>query len=735
MKLKGVNPVEQHIEKIVLVAVSAIFLLVVAAQLLYEPNKVKVGSGPAVPPGKAFLAADEKARALKQSMEAAEIPDLPTAETTNLVAQFRTAFTAPVAQSATYAFGAAPNIKGNETKLGVKGTTAINPVQAPAPTRIAAASFRSTIDPTEPLNDPELKKLLPPEQPMDKAAVSVAAHFDGTALRAALAAAGKDDKTMPMPATWVRDGIEVLAVRLERQEMLPKTNGSLSDGAWSDTIEVPAAPGRTNVLDQLKSVSTTADMEGVLSFARNSAEDILRPAYYHSIAGPAWTLPGEGAAAIARNNPEVERRIREIGEVNKKLDDANKKREEIDRMPVKDAKTGQSTGGGGGAGGKGGAGGQAPTPNQPTAITESDKKSRLRQWDSTIQRLTNQKEAAEKFLKDQGLDPTGKPLAAEPTPQQNQPNEKAMGARSMLDNADIQVWAHDLTARPGKTYRYRVKVAINNPVFGRAASLVPEQQDMAKSPYIYSAPSEWSEPVTVLDEKYFFITSASEADNLGPARATVEMYQFFYGYYRRGAANVEPGDPLAAAKLQLPSDLNKLPVYDLTKVGNIQPGQAAPGNPQPGRPGTAPPPTSGKGRATAPQPDRNERGAAPGVNQPVPEQAKILLPDNAKPWSRPLNLTLDVYFLDVVKGPGGGPAATQAFLRDDAGHIVTRVPDEEKASEIFKRVAASAKEGENQGQPAALANPDKDKPKIPGPATPAGPKVVAPPPSGGGGGG
>src|SRR4051812_31421349 len=53
MKLKGVNPIEQHVEKIVLVTVSGVFLLVVAAQFLYEPNKVKVGSAAPVPPGKA----------------------------------------------------------------------------------------------------------------------------------------------------------------------------------------------------------------------------------------------------------------------------------------------------------------------------------------------------------------------------------------------------------------------------------------------------------------------------------------------------------------------------------------------------------------------------------------------------------------------------------------------------------------------------------------------------------
>ena len=39
--------------------------------------------------------------------------------------------------------------------------------------------------------------------------------------------------------------------------------------------------------------------------------------------------------------------------------------------------------------------------------------------------------------------------------------------KALLENADIRVYAHDMSAVPGKVYRYRVRVVCNNPYFGK----------------------------------------------------------------------------------------------------------------------------------------------------------------------------------------------------------------------------------------------------------------------------
>jgi hypothetical protein len=102
MKLKGVNPLEQHIEKIVLIVVSAIFLIVLSLQFLVEPNKVKVtGSTQAVPPGKAFDSVEAKAKQLKTVMEQTDLGNaLPAAPKYDLVRQLKDIREKPVIANA-----------------------------------------------------------------------------------------------------------------------------------------------------------------------------------------------------------------------------------------------------------------------------------------------------------------------------------------------------------------------------------------------------------------------------------------------------------------------------------------------------------------------------------------------------------------------------------------------------------------------------------------------------------
>jgi len=717
MKLKGVNPVEQHIEKIVLVTVSGIFLLVVAAQFLYEPNKVKPSpTAQAVPPGKAFIAAEEKAKLLHGRMVSTDVRDLPEPTLVDLAAEFRKVRAGPVAPATpAVAFGPAVKVHGSDVVAAERGDAVIATLAVPAPVRVVAAAFRSTIDPTEPVNYPELKKLLPAEQPMDKASVSVAAHFDGTALRDALAADPDGDGAIrPIPATWVRDGVELVAVRLERQELR-------ADGSWSAPVEVAPIPGRFDGVDLSKSVQQTADMNMIVGEARILAEEVQRPPYYHTIAGPEWAAPDKASAAEENKNPEVERLLRQ------RRNEASRLATVQRQLDIEKAKTPAPPRGGGGGGG----GGKSGAPPAPSVNQGPRENVRLINLETQYSRIADAIIKIDDSLKALGLDPSGKPIPANaPAGQPTQPPP----AKPLLESTDVELWAHDLTVEPGKSYRYRVKVAVNNPAFARTASLVAEQQSLAKAPLVYSAPSEWSDPVQVLADQYYFVVTASEDSGFGPPRASVEVYQYFYGHFRRGAVTLEPGDMIFAGNFKLP-DRNLLPIYDLNaaKAAGGAPGITAPGIPAPVIPGRGRDQEGGGkgGGAIAEGP-----GAQPGAGA---EQAKIALPENAKPWAGELKAMIEAYLLDVTRipgaGEGGGSAKSQAILRDESGQIVIRVPEAEKAMEVYREVALSAKEGENQGQPAALAEPTPIRPPVgPRPEGPRGP-AVAPPPGGGGGGG
>ena len=729
MKLKGVNAFEQHVEKIVLVAVSVVFLVVLAMQFLLEPNKVKVAGGQAVPPGKAFVAIETKAKELQGKMASTHMEGLlPAAPKYDLVKQLESRRTASLVNSGTnVAFGASAAIEGVSAAAGPVGNEKISPLVVPAPTRAIAASYRNTFDPTDPINIPELKPLLPKEQPMDKVAVSVAANFSGAALKTALTEAAGDAK--PIPTTWWRDGIEILGVQLERQEQK-------SDGSWGQVAAVASAPGRYTLADQLKQVRSTTDLLDVVTEARSASEDILRPQYYRTIAGPEWKPPTAAGLSIdaAKAPAEVQALLRRRQGESDKLDRLIKSREAEEKKTVRQPSPGGGGGGGGGGRGRGGAGGgDSGGGRNIQQDLQKDKQNKLDNFDRLIKEAQTALADFDAKLKELGYDSTGKPLspAAEPT----SPGE-VVRAKPLLDEPEVKMWAHDLTVEAGKTYRYRVKVAVNNPAFSRTSALIPEQQDMAASALTYSQPSEWSEPVHVLADRYYFITSASEADNLGPARATAEVFEYFYGYYRRGAVNLEPGD-IIATNIKLP-DPNKLPIYDLEKLKDgIQPAQ--PGTPTP-PPGNRPPDErsgrgggggGGKGGRLANQPEN-----APEVTQQQQQQqAKAVLPPNSKPYGKTsLAAAIEVIMLDVAQTLGSGDSGPrpQVYLADPSGAIVSVVPEEVRKQAVYAAVVQSAVEGENQGQPAVpTSEPGKEKPKEPTP--PKAPKT--PPPSSGGGGG
>ncbi|MFN9970643.1 MAG: hypothetical protein ACK58T_12155, partial [Phycisphaerae bacterium] len=68
MKLKGINPIEQHLEKAVVGVTGLVFLGVIAQQFLTQPNQVTVGNA-TLPPERAFEPVKQAADTLKGRLE------------------------------------------------------------------------------------------------------------------------------------------------------------------------------------------------------------------------------------------------------------------------------------------------------------------------------------------------------------------------------------------------------------------------------------------------------------------------------------------------------------------------------------------------------------------------------------------------------------------------------------------------------------------------------------------
>jgi hypothetical protein len=134
-----------------------------------------------------------------------------------------------------------------------------------------------------------------------------------------------------------------------------------------------------------------------------------------------------------------------------------------------------------------------------------------------------------------------------------------------LDGDDILVWGHDLTVKPGITYRYRVTVSVYNPFFGKKRSLVKDQQSLAEAFTLNSDASDWTPPVRIHPLRRVFITSATSGGGQhGFGRATAEVYLFHDGTQWVQSFRVQPGSAIGGLKKVKRPDDGTLVEVDFT---------------------------------------------------------------------------------------------------------------------------------------------------------------------------
>lgn len=745
MKLKGINPLEQNADKIVLGVVGLAVVGAGALAFLAPGNTVKVGNQANLPLQAAFDPVEQAAQELQRNLDAAE-PRKPELPTFDLSSKVRLGTALPIKQplaGRTLALGPAPDI-GKPALGGVPAAVAFGVPVVPRPTSATAASFSSTISPVEILRHPALAAFVPEVQPFDKAAVSMEATFDGAALRASL----ETDPDGPgpleaIPLGWWREGagldqVEIVAVEWER-EMLRAADGTTP--ATPEVVAIKPPPGFDDWMGLWNdSVRSLGDMPPAVDRWRASREFVQRPDYYQTIAGPAWKRPSEvpsegtdrGTANRIRNlRTQLDRVLRDLEQARADLQAARP--EPRGGEPGRDPGRGGESGGGGRSGGKGGVGGVP----RPTPTPDADPGQSRQAIERRIQNLEQRRDTAVRQLTALGekVELPGQADAAAAAG-----TEAAARTPATLDSSEVPVWAHDITAVPGATYRYRARVIINNPMFGR--NLQETQRSLAESSTIASEWSDWSAPTTVDLPAYFFVTSADERSQLSPRPwATAELFVFYYGYYRSAIVRAEPGDVIAGEaklpelkfadmeKLKALVDAGTLPAASGAPAPAAQPASTRTGRGPTGTPrqrddsvgGGSTVPTTGRGPATAP-------GTGPS---PMPGQAPAAseIFTIAAPREKPLSA--DAVMMDVLSLPladNGDRRGFHVMVLDREGQITVKTPGGDGDDATYRKVSASAELGEKQGQPqdapiaAPTTRPRDDR-------SPAAPK----PPTGGGG--
>lgn len=106
-------------------------------------------------------------------------------------------------------------------------------------------------------------------------------------------------------------------------------------------------------------------------------------------------------------------------------------------------------------------------------------------------------------------------------------------------NKPVLIWAFDDTTEPGKTYKYRLRVGVFNPVAGTNQL---DDRDMAKKNQVilWSRFSQTTEPVAIPQMLYLFAKNVQERTNT----ATVEVARYKLGYWRSEDFQVQPGESI-----------------------------------------------------------------------------------------------------------------------------------------------------------------------------------------------
>jgi len=113
----------------------------------------------------------------------------------------------------------------------------------------------------------------------------------------------------------------------------------------------------------------------------------------------------------------------------------------------------------------------------------------------------------------------------------------------------VEGWFNDVLAKDdlGRTFQYRVRVKMFNPLFG-----APADQAVADERFVIEVPCRWSEPsaaVTADSPVRFFFNSRAQMAGSDP-KASVDMFRWIHGkWYQAKAVQFEIGSPIAFSRV------------------------------------------------------------------------------------------------------------------------------------------------------------------------------------------
>jgi len=345
--------------------------------------------------------------------------------------------------------------------------------------------------------------------------VTVEATIDARGITSAFTAAG-------IPADVANTfNTMVLMVELEREEKMPDgTYGAGESVKPLRLYDYPPFPHK----DDRQSIAVYED------WASRNGKVILQPDFYDWKAGDRWSSPSEvreegvkpvadEPAGVTPGQPTGKLTREEQAAIKKaKQEEIKRQQEEKKRLQQEKNRNTQQP--------RQPAGPRGQTPREPSYAPPRDG-------------------PPIPLGPGGGWPPTGQaPGVARPPAMGGAPRVQGELPTGMFDPRDLQfitVWAHDESAVPGRTYRYRVRYVLRSPIY---RSNLVEKADLAKE---YALVSAWSDPtddVTVPARTNYFVFSG-----VRPNRPVIgmEIFTRHEGKVVSKVFEVSPGDQVGGS--------------------------------------------------------------------------------------------------------------------------------------------------------------------------------------------
>ncbi|MFA5864182.1 MAG: hypothetical protein WC975_05785 [Phycisphaerae bacterium] len=528
MPTKKINPIEEHFEKGVLGIAVIVLLYTLFAYMISSPTNVLI-DGEVARPGQAYLLVrqnaeriEQKARDQQSQWPKIQVPATattrdPALKLVGLPDDLKLAL-APVVPM---------NIGGPERNKQITILTKYDLPPVPVPEKLVFSTGRSTLElkSTEYLQD-LLKNF---EDEAEISWVTVAGQIDMEKQRSAMEY---------LPEKLER---EPLFFRADLQRTQVGADGKL--GKWVDVPSVldPKAlllePNKPLTVDSFDNL--TAAIANLFRSPTEIENYALTPAF------PPLTLGGPDEW---KDPTESEKEIKAQAEVKPAVEKPK---------PVRRAPRSRSVGpglGGGLTGGPGGLGGNAPMMgnerprrggNRPTEAINRQRAGGPEMGPGGMPGMPGMP------MGPGGMDPRGPGGFPMGPGGPGMPQQRVTPQRETMRMTDEQrknqktltVWVHDLTATPGKTYKYRMRVVMFNPLAGYTPILKKPENTLLVG--IEGSWSESSVPVTVERENYFFLSNVSN----GAKSVTVTIYKWNAGYIYKENFEVKPGQSIGGKKM------------------------------------------------------------------------------------------------------------------------------------------------------------------------------------------